>query len=92
MLKSFRSFCNEHWVINLILLIFFGNVVGGLYRLGGKETSSKVVGAIQLALFILGAVFSVSAGALGFLFWILEIVDIVTVIINKKHNISVLAD
>ena len=67
MFKSIRSFCDEHWVINLILLIFFGNVVGGLYRLGGKQTSSKVVGIIELALFVAGVVFGASAGALGFL-------------------------
>lgn len=96
MLRDFRNFCNKHWIVNLVLVILVGNLIGGLYRLGGKDTSSKVVGAIQLVLFLAGAVLSVAVPGtfgkvLGIAMQILEIVDIITVIL-PGHKIRVLAD
>lgn len=83
------------WLVQLLLVIFVDGLFGGLYRLGGKKTSSKVVGAIMLVSFIL---FFVSViGLPEFITWIMgivcgvcEICDIITMILAKK--ITVFAD
>ncbi|MCQ2770627.1 MAG: hypothetical protein MJ236_02375 [Clostridia bacterium] len=89
-MAAVRKFVKEHWIISLIITIIAGNLLGGLYRLGGKNQISKICGIIQLVLFVAGIALGASLGVVGFVFWVVEIIDIVTLII--KHDITVLAD
>ena len=83
------------WLVQLLLVIFVDGLFGGLYRLGGKKTSSKVVGAIMLVSFILSLVSFIGLPAI--LGWIVRVVyvvclvcDIITMVLAKK--ITVFAD
>lgn len=83
------------WLVQLLLVIFVDGLFGGLYRLGGKKTSSKVVGAIMLVSFILSIVSFIGLPAI--LCWIVRVVyvvcwicDILTIVLAKK--ITVFAD
>lgn len=83
------------WIAQLLLVIFVDGLFGGLYRLGGKKTSSKVVGAIMLVSFILSIVSFIGLPAI--LGWIVRVVYVVcwicgilTIVLAKK--ITVFAD
>ena len=83
------------WLVQLLLVIFVDGLFGGLYRLGGKKTSSKVVGAIMLVSFILSIVSFIGLPAI--LGWIVRVVYVVcricailTIVLAKK--ITVFAD
>ena len=89
-MKNYRDFLDNNWIVNLILTIFFGNLTNGLYRIFGTQTVSKVVGAIQLALFVLAVVFSRSIWILSIAIFALQIIDIVS--IATKHKITLFAD
>ena len=59
------------WIAQLLLVIFVDGLFGGLYRLGGKKTSSKVVGVVLLVSFILSVVaFAALPAVLG---WIVRV-------------------
>ena len=87
--KIRESIDNLEWIILLILVIFFDGLVGGLYRVAGKETASKVIGWIMIVSFIgsvasflhLRGVLGVIARIVTFVCWIL---DLVSVIRDKK--------
>ena len=77
------------WLVQLLLVIFVDGLFGGLYRLGGRKTSSKIVGAILLASFILSIVSFIGLPAV--LGWIVRFVyavclvcDIITMIFVRK--------
>lgn len=56
------------WIAQLLLVIFVDGLFGGLYRLGGKKTSSKVVGVVLLVSFILSVVsFAALPAVLGWI-------------------------
>lgn len=83
------------WIISLLLVIFVDGLYGGLYRLGGKKTSSKIVGIVFLVSFVLSicSFFALPA----FLAWIARVIyvicwiaDIITVAVSQK--IVLLAD
>ena len=83
------------WLVQLLLVIFVDGLFGGLYRLGGRKTSSKIVGAILLASFILSIVSFIGLPAV--LGWIVRVVyvvcwicDMLTIVLAKK--ITVFAD
>ena len=90
MLEKIRNgIDNLEWVILLILVIFFDGLVGGLYRAGGKETVSKVIGWVMIVAYIasvasflhLRGILGFVAGVVTFVCWIL---DLVSVIRDKK--------
>ncbi len=63
------------WIAQLLLVIFVDGLFGGLYRLGGKKTSSKVVGVVLLVSFILSVVsFAALPAVLG---WIVRVIYLV---------------
>lgn len=85
------------WIAQLLLVIFVDGLFGGLYRLGGKKTSSKVVGAILFVSFIAFILSFVGIGLPEFINWIVRAVyvvcwicDILTIVLAKK--ITVFAD
>ena len=75
-----KTFDNLPWIVRLLLVIFLGSLVGGIYRivkfLETKNTTTLVVG-------ILGLV----TGIGNFILWV---VDLVTTATGK--GISVFAD
>ncbi len=81
------------WLALVLLVIFVDGLVGGLARLGGKQTSSKVVGAILLISFILSLVsFGISLPGIvksivRILYIICWIADLITVILSKKFTL-----
>lgn len=83
------------WIVQLLLVIFVDGLFGGLYRLGGNKTSSKVVGAVLLVSFILSIVsFAALPAIIGWIVRVIYVVcwvcDIITVALAKK--ITVFAD
>ena len=83
------------WIAQLLLVIFVDGLFGGLYRLGGKKTSSKVVGVVLLVSFILSVVsFAALPAVLGWIVRVIYLVcwvcDLITIIFAKK--ITLLAD
>lgn len=83
------------WIAKLLLVIFLDGLYGGLYRLTGKNTLSKIIGVILFGSFVLGILgISVIGGILGTIFGIIYgvcwIVDLITVILAK--DITVFAD
>ena len=53
MLERIRASIAElDWIILLILVIIADGLVGGLYRAGGRETSSKVIGWIMIVSYL----------------------------------------
>ena len=90
MLERIRSgIDNFDWVVLLILVIIADGLVGGLYRIAGKETLSKVIGGIMILAYV-ASVFSFIRirGVLGVIAWIVTVVcfilDLVSVIRDKK--------
>ena len=90
MLEKIReSIDNLEWIILLILVIIADGLVGGLYRLGGKETVSRVIGVIMIVSYVASVASFLSLhGILGFIAGIVTLVcfilDLVTVIRDKK--------
>ena len=90
MLQRIRgSIDNLEWVILLILVIIADGLVGGLYRLGGKETSSKVIGGIMIVSYLASVASFLSlrgsVGAIaGIITFVCFILDLITVIRDKK--------
>ena len=83
------------WIAQLLLVIFVDGLFGGPYRLGGKKTSSKVVGVVLLVSFILSVVsFAALPAVLGWIVRVIYLVccvcDIITIIFAKK--ITLFAD
>lgn len=75
-----KAFDGLPWILRLILVLLFGALIGGIYRIVKFVETKNVV---TLVVGILGLV----TGIGNFLVWI---VDLVTTIIGK--GISVLAD
>lgn len=80
------------WWLTLILVILVDGLVGGLYRLAGKKTSSKVVGVVLLASFIISIVSFIGLPpALGWIVRVIYIIcwvaDIITVVLSHKIRI-----
>jgi hypothetical protein len=96
MLEKIRaSIDGLDWIILLLLVIFADGIVGGLYRAGGKETTSKVIGWIMIAACVCSWVsFLHLGGILGVIARVVTIVcfilDLVSVIRDKR--IRYLAD
>ena len=90
MLQRIRgSIDNLEWIILLILVIVADGLVGGLYRAGGKETTSRVLGWIMIVSYVASVVsFIHIRGILGFITGIITLVcfilDLVTVIRDKR--------
>ena len=90
MLEKIRnSIENLEWIILLILVIVADGLVGGLYRAGGKETSSKVIGWVMIVSYLASvASFIHLRGIVGFIARVITfvcfILDLVTVIRDKK--------
>ncbi len=90
MLQKIReSIAGLDWIILLLLVIVADGLVGGLYRAGGKETSSQVLGWIMIVSYIASVVsFIHIRGILGFITWIITfvcfIMDLITVIRDKR--------
>lgn len=77
------------WLIRLLLVIFFDGIVGGLYRVGGKRTLTRVVGWIMVISFILSVVSFISlpqtlASIVRVVTGVCLVADIVTVLFYKK--------
>lgn len=90
MLERIRgSIAELDWIILLILVIVADGLVGGLYRAGGKETTSRVLGWIMIVSYVASVVsFIHIRGILGFITGIITLVcfilDLVTVIRDKR--------
>ena len=90
MLQKIReSIAGLDWIILLLLVIVADGLVGGLYRAGGKETSSQVLGWIMIVSYVASVVsFIHIRGILGFITGIITVVcfimDLITVIRDKK--------
>ena len=90
MLERIRASIAElDWIILLILVIIADGLVGGLYRAGGRETSSKVIGWIMIVSYLASvASFLNLRGILGFVARVVTfvcfILDLVTVIRDKQ--------
>ncbi|MBO4677351.1 MAG: hypothetical protein J5633_07390 [Oscillospiraceae bacterium] len=90
MLERIReSIDHLEWIILLILVIIADGLVGGLYRLGGKETLSRVIGVIMIVSYVASvASFLSLRGIVGFIAGVVTLVcfilDLVTVIRDKK--------
>ena len=90
MLEKIReSIDNLEWIILLILVIIADGLVGGLYRLGGKEILSRVIGVIMIVSYVASvASFLSLRGIVGFIARVITLVcfilDLVTVIRDKK--------
>lgn len=90
MLQRIRgSIDNLEWIILLILVIVADGLVGGLYRAGGKETGSKVIGWVMIISYLASvASFLSLRGIVGFaarvITFVCFILDLVTVIRDKK--------
>lgn len=83
------------WWLTLILVILIDGLVGGLYRISGKKTSSKVIGVVLLVSFICSIVSFLGLPAV--LAWIVRVIyivcwiaDIITVVLS--HKITLFAD
>ena len=90
MLERIRgSIAELDWIILLILVIVADGLVGGLYRAGRKETTSRVLGWIMIVSYVASVVsFIHIRGILGFITGIITLVcfilDLVTVIRDKR--------
>ena len=90
MLQKIReSIAGLDWIILLLLVIVADGLVGGLYRAGGKETSSKVIGWVMIVSYLASvASFIHLRGIVGFIARVITfvcfILDLVTVIRDKK--------
>ena len=89
MAKIRESIDNLEWIILLILVIIADGLVGGLYRLGGKETGSRVIGWVMIVSYLASvASFLSLRGVVGFIARVITLVcfilDLVTVIRDKK--------
>jgi hypothetical protein len=86
-LKNFRKTLDSiPWVIELLLVIFFDGLYGGIYRMTRGDTTGVVIGIVWLVLAYVPMVF----GWIGsIVLAVLTIVDIICVCIHKK--ITVLA-
>ena len=76
-------------IILLILVIIADGLVGGLYRAGGKETGSRVIGWVMIVSYLASvASFLSLRGIVGFIARVVTLVcfilDLVTVIRDKK--------
>ena len=90
MLEKIRNSIESlEWIILLILVIVADGLVGGLYRAGGKETSSKVIGWVMIVSYLASvASFIHLRGIVGFIARVITfvcfILDLVTVIRDKR--------
>jgi hypothetical protein len=87
--KIRESIAGLDWIILLLLVIVADGLVGGLYRAGGKETSSQVLGWIMIVSYVASVVsFIHIRGILGFVTGIITVVcfimDLITVIRDKR--------
>ncbi|MGN1096142.1 MAG: hypothetical protein ACI4QR_07105 [Eubacteriales bacterium] len=95
-MQQIKKIINDFpWWLTLILVILVDGLVGGLYRIAGKKTSSKVVGAVLLVSFIVSVVSFIGLPAI--LGWIVRVIyiicwiaDIITVVL--AHKITLFAD
>ena len=86
-LKNFRKTLDSiPWVIELLLVIFFDGLYGGIYLMTRGDTTGVIIGIVWLVLAYVPMVF----GWIGsVVLAVLTIVDIICVCIHKK--ITVLA-
>ena len=87
--KIRRSIGNLDWIILLILVIIADGLVGGLYRVGGRDTTSRVLGWVMIVSYLASVIsFIHIRGILGFITGIITLVcfimDLITVIRDKR--------